>query len=71
MLKSAVYLHYNNLKKKKTMNLQRIEKLKKRIKALDNVLDNEKNKISGVYETILWQLRKEIQKELNLQINQY
>ena len=71
MLKSAVYLHYNNLKKKKTMNLQRIEKLEKRIKALDNVLDNEKNKISGVYETILWQLRKEIQKELNLQINQY
>jgi len=53
------------------MNLQRIEKLEKRIKALDNVLDNEKNKISGVYETILWQLRKEIQKELNLQINQY
>ena len=53
------------------MNLQRIEKLEKRIKALDNVLDNEKNQISGVDETILWQLRKEIQKELNLQLNQY
>ena len=68
MCKSVVYLQYNNFKKK-TMNLQRIEKLEKRIKALDNVLDNEKNQISGVDETILWQLRKEIQKELNLQLN--
>ena len=53
------------------MNLQRIEKLEKRIKALDSVLDSVNNQISGINETILFKLRLEIQKELRLQLNQY
>lgn len=53
------------------MNLQRIEKLEKRIKALDSVLDSVNNQISGINETILFKLRQEIQKELRLQLNQY
>ena len=50
------------------MNPRRIEKLEKRIKALDNVLDNVKNEISGINETILFKLRQEIQKEIKINL---
>tara|TARA_R100001509_G_C4865507_1_gene214925 strand:- start:869 stop:1048 length:180 start_codon:yes stop_codon:yes gene_type:complete len=42
------------------MNTIKIEKLKKRIKALDNILDNIKNNISAIDESILFELRQQM-----------
>ena len=42
----------------------KIEKLKKRIKSLDNILDNIKNNISAIDESILFELRQEMFRDL-------
>jgi|TARA_B100000073_G_scaffold166289_1_gene137660 prefoldin subunit 5 len=46
------------------MNTLKIEKLKKRIKSLDNILDNIKNNISAIDESILFELRQEMFRDL-------